>query len=327
MQYLNVKGFAKPVSRLIFGTAWFTLDDEECAHEMMDLYVSRGGNFIDTGRYYGKGNGIAKSEEILFRWLKKSGIREEIFIADKACNPFIDRNGVMHDERWRVSKEFMEEDLNYSLDHVGVDYFDLYMLHRDDPRIPVSELMDTLEMFRRNGLVKTYGVSNWQQSRVQEAMEYCRLMGYYGLSVNSPSYSLAHVKVPRWPGIVYADDHYALWHKDKDISLFAWGAQASGFFAEIPLFNPITASIDVREAYLHEINFERLKRAKELAEEKNVSPTNIALAYVMNQGLPVAAIIGPKNLDELDSSLNALEIILSPSDIEYLSLRSNKRLD
>ena len=73
MEYINVRGLDKPVPRLIFGTAWFSLDAEAEAHKMMDLYVERGGTMIDTGRYYGKGNGIAKSEEILDRWANFEG--------------------------------------------------------------------------------------------------------------------------------------------------------------------------------------------------------------------------------------------------------------
>ena len=125
MDYISVRGLDKPVPRLIFGTAWFSLDAEAEAHKMMDLYVERGGTMIDTGRYYGKGNGIAKSEEILDRWLRSSGIkRENIMISDKCCNCLIDRKGVLHEEFVRVSPTFIQEDLMYSLDRVGVDYFD-----------------------------------------------------------------------------------------------------------------------------------------------------------------------------------------------------------
>ena len=181
MEYLNVRGLDKPVPRLIFGTAWFSLDAEAEAHKMMDLYVERGGTMIDTGRYYGKGNGIAKSEEILDRWLRSSGVkREDIMISDKCCNCLIDRKGVLHEEFVRVSAKFIQEDLMYSLDRVGVDYFDLYLIHRDDPHVPVPELMDKLEELRIAGYFKAYGVSSWQPSRVAEAMEYCKRMNYRG---------------------------------------------------------------------------------------------------------------------------------------------------
>ena len=198
MEYLNVRGLDKPVPRLIFGTAWFSLDAEAEAHKMMDLYVERGGTMIDTGRYYGKGNGIAKSEEILDRWLRSSGVkREDIMISDKCCNCLIDRKGVLHEEFVRVSAKFIQEDLMYSLDRVGVDYFDLYLIHRDDPHVPVPELMDKLEELRIAGYFKAYGVSSWQPSRVAEAMEYCKRMNYRGPSVSSPSYSLVHAKYNR----------------------------------------------------------------------------------------------------------------------------------
>ena len=165
MEYINVRGLDKPVPKLIFGTAWFSLDAEEEAHKMMDLYVERGGNMIDTGRYYGKGNGIAKSEEILDRWLRNTKVkREDIMISDKCCNCLIDRKGRLHEEFVRVSPTFIQEDLMYSLDRVGVDYFDLYLIHRDDPHVPVEALMDKMEELRIAGYFKAFGVSSWQPS-------------------------------------------------------------------------------------------------------------------------------------------------------------------
>lgn len=188
MEYINVRGLDKPVPRLIFGTAWFTLDAEEEAHKMMDLYVERGGTMIDTGRYYGKGNGIAKSEEVLDRWLRSTKVkREDIMISDKCCNCLIDRKGRLHEEFVRVSPTFIYEDLMYSLDRVGVDYFDLYLIHRDDPHVPVEALMDKMEELRIAGYFKAFGVSSWQPSRVAEAIAYCKRMNYRGPSVSSPS--------------------------------------------------------------------------------------------------------------------------------------------
>ncbi|MGI5911845.1 MAG: aldo/keto reductase [Syntrophomonadaceae bacterium] len=320
MDYLKVKGLSKPVSKIIMGTAWFHLGDENEIDEMLDIYINEGGNVLDTGRFYGNGT----SEGLLYKWLRRSGKRDQVYIMDKCCHPFIDRSGKHHPIRWRVSPEFITEDLIYSLNNVGVDYFDLYLMHRDDPKIPVAELMDRLEQHYREGLIKAYGVSNWQLPRIKEAMEYCDRMGYYGLSVNSAAYSLATVKVPRWPGCVYGDDQYAKWHKENDLPLFAWGSQGAGFFAGIYPTDG-TAPRDIQEAYFTDENFEKLRRCQELGAEKGLEPINIALAYVLSQAVPVAAIIGSRSKDELYSSLNVFKVKLTPAEIEYLSLRSDAR--
>lgn len=322
MEYFHVRGIEKLVPRLVFGTAWFTLKDEAEAHKMMDLYVEKGGNFIDTGRYYGKGDGIAKSEEILARWLLSSGVkREDILISDKCCNCLIDRKGRLHEEFVRVSPKFIQEDLLYSLDRVGVDYFDLYLMHRDDAHVPVGDLMDKLEELRIAGFFKAYGVSNWQKERVEEAIEYCHRMCYKGLSVNSPSYSLAQVRHHRWPGTCYADDAYAAWHKEKEIALFAWAAQGAGFFTYAPPYDLEKADLLTRETYVTQENIERRSRAEVLAKGYGCTAINIALAYVLSQDLPIAAQIGPQNLFELEDCIKVLDLKLSPQEIEYLQMK------
>jgi aryl-alcohol dehydrogenase-like predicted oxidoreductase len=329
MDYMNIRGLEKPVSRLIFGTAWFSLSEEEEAHKMMDLYVERGGNMIDAGRYYGKGDGIAKSEEIIDRWLRSTKVkREDIMITDKCCNCLIDRKGVLHEEFVRVSPTFIQEDLMYSLDRVGVDYFDLYLIHRDDPSVPVPDLMDKLEELRIAGYFKAFGVSSWQPSRVAEAMEYCKRMNYRGPSVSSPSYSLIHAKHNRWPGTWYADDKFAQWHKDNDIALFAWAAQGAGFFVDpiLPAYDKNTAPMATRESFLTEENYARRERALELARVHNCSGTNIALAYVLSQDLPLFAQVGPQNLWELDDCIKTLDLKLTQAEIEYLRLERDTYL-
>ena len=87
MRYLKVKGLDKPISELVIGTAWFSVDCEPEIDEMLDIYIKEGGNVIDTGRFYGRGF----SEGLLARWLEKTGKRDDIIIIDKACHPFTDR--------------------------------------------------------------------------------------------------------------------------------------------------------------------------------------------------------------------------------------------
>lgn len=250
-------------------------------------------------------------------------------ISDKCCNCLIDRKGVLHEEFVRVSPTFIQEDLMYSLDRVGVDYFDLYMIHRDDPHVPVEALMDKLEELRIAGYFKAFGVSSWQPSRVQEALDYCKRMNYRGPSVSSPSYSLVHAKYNRWPGTWYADDEFAQWHKDHDIALFAWAAQGAGFFVDplLPAYDPEKAPMATKESFLTEENFKRRERALELAKVHGCSGVNIALAYVLSQDLPLAAQIGPQNLWELDDCIKTLNLHLTNAELDYLRLKRDTYQD
>ncbi len=100
--------------------------------------------------------------------------------------------------------------------------------------------------------------------------------------------------------------------------MFAWSSQARGFFSK--------GSPDYLEdkelvrCWYSEDNFERLKRAKELAKKKGVQPINIALAYVLQQKFPTAALIGPRNLFELKNCMIVFDIKLTEEEIKYISL-------
>ena len=107
MEYLNIKGLTVKASNISFGTATSTLEDEEKIHEMLDYYVSNGGNYIDTARFYGRGSGIQHTEELLGRWLAKGDNRSKVIIQSKCCNPYMDRNLNMFEDIPRVGRTFM----------------------------------------------------------------------------------------------------------------------------------------------------------------------------------------------------------------------------
>ena len=314
MKYLEIPGLAKKVSQLFLGTGWFNTPARDGIFKLLDAYFAAGGNVIDTGRFYAGGD----AERVIADWLEARGMakeRGEFVIVNKACHHFVDENNKHYAEQKRVKPEFITEDLEYSLDHMKQKYFDVYLLHRDDPEEPVEGLMDRLEKHRREGKIKVYGVSNWPIKRIEEAAAYAKRAGYQGVTVNNPSYSLASVQTPRWAGCLYADEEYISWHKGKNIFLFAWAPQASGFFAEIYGDNPPE---DYRKTYHTPENLRRRERCKALAKERGVSPTALALAYVFNCDVPMAATTGPRQIHELGEAISALGIKLSRDEISRL---------
>lgn len=319
MEYLKVKGIDKPFSRLALGTVWFEPQFSKEINTLMDAYVDKGGTVIETGRFYGPTH---QAESLVQHWLKQTGRREEIILIDKACHPIITPDDEHHPEYWRVKPDLITEDLYWSLYHTGCDYFDLFMLHRDDPHVPVGPLMDRFEQHREQGLFKAYGVSNWDTDRLEEAMDYCKQKGYQGLSVSSNSFSLAKVYNPRRPGTIHMDENEVLWYEGKDITLMSWASQAVGFLADIWKKDGNTPQW-IQDVYFTDENFERLNRAKILAKEKGVEPVNIAVAFVLCRNFPVSALIGCKNVQELDSSFRALDVRLSEKEMDYLCLKTD----
>lgn len=315
MKYGEIPHLDKKVSRFFMGTGWFTTSKQEKIFALLDAYFAAGGNVIDTGRFYSGGD----AERVITRWLDRRGMearRDDFLIVNKACHHYVDENNVHYPGQTRVTPENITEDLEHSLDNMKQKYFDIYLMHRDNPEQPVEDLVDRLEHHRREGKIKVYGVSNWSIHRIEQAQNYAEKSGYQGISVNNPAYSLATVKIPRWFGCVYADDEYVRWHENKNIALVAWAPQASGFFAGILGDD---APEDIKRTYFLPENFEKLERCRELAKKYAVSPTNIALAYIFNQKKTMLASIGPHNECEMREAVSALDIELSPREVAWLA--------
>jgi aryl-alcohol dehydrogenase-like predicted oxidoreductase len=116
-----------------------------------------------------------------------------------------------------------------------------------------------------------------------------------------------------------SDPESRRWLKKHQIPEFAWSSQAYGFFTERANAGPASDPFMVR-CWYSEDNWRRRERAIELAAKKGVAPTNIAAAYVLQQPFPTFALIGPRVLSELVSSLHALDVELTPREARWLNL-------
>ena len=117
-----------------------------------------------------------------------------------------------------------------------------------------------------------------------------------------------------WPDSVHASDLGSrAWYERTGMPLFAWSAQAAGFFAGVDV-------PDVARVYESRGNRERLRRATELAQARGCAANHIALAWVLNQPFPTYALIGPRTVAELEDSIAALEVELTPAECAWLDL-------
>lgn len=155
--------------------------DHEDAFKILDLYISLGGNVIDTARIYNdwvEGE-IGRSERVIGDWIQHRGGHDDLVIITKSGHPDLN---TMHISR--LSKENMRADLEKSLKALRINCVDIYFYHRDDLNRPVLELIETMEDFVREGKIKYYGCSNWTTDRMKEAMTYCKEKGYRGFVAN-----------------------------------------------------------------------------------------------------------------------------------------------
>jgi len=305
MKTITIPGVSKPITTLIQGSDYFrpSVYDQVCT--VLDRYIAIGGNTIDTAHIYCGG----ESEVAIGQWLKDRNNRDDVVILTKGAHH--DQNGP------RVNPEAISKDLFKSLERLGTDYIDLYALHRDDPTVPVSVIIDALNEHIVAGRIKAIGGSNWTVERLQEANEYAEANGLVGFTFSSPNLSLAKAKEPFWAGCVSADASDCEWHEKHQMPILSWSSQARGFFTG--RFTPEDRSNeDLVRVFYSDDNWERLRRAEQLGKEKGVSTIQIALAYVLNQPFPTCALIGAQNEEELISCLEGSDIVLTAEEVKWL---------
>ncbi len=311
MTYGEIEGVGKPISRLVMGSMIFSPERQPFTCAMLDHFVELGGTCIDTAYIYMGG----KSEPAIGNWIALRGNRDEVVIITKGAVPSPER----------CTPEWIDRHLRESLDRLKTDYVDIWMMHRDNPALPVSAFVDCLNEHLRAGRIRAYGASNWSLDRLAEANAYAAGHGLRGFDCNSPNLSLARWNEPIWEGCVSASAPEArAWHEERQMPLFAWSSQAQGFFTG--RYSPDdTSNRDMVRCWYNQPNFERLERARQLAEEKGVTATQIAMAYVLCQPFPTFALIGPRTVEETYTSALGLNVKLTPDELAWLNLEDTSR--
>lgn len=315
MKKIKVKGWKEnkeiciEASNLFLGSADFLRPDNmEQVHKMYSDFLSKGGNAIDTAEHY------RHAEPAIGKWIEETGRREELVIFTKGCHPKREARDVK-----RVNAACIREDIEHSLDTMHVDHVELFALHRDNPEIPVGEIMEELNRQIEAGHIYAAGVSNWELGRIKEANRYALEHGLHPLTFNSPNLSLAKPMHPRWPGCVSASDEMVKWHEEQDIAMLSWSSQAGGFFSG-RFTRDFCDDEEIRDCFYNDENWARYDRCMEIAAKKGKTPIQVALAWVLNQTFNIAAIIGPEQISELDNSIEGSDIVLTKEEVKYLNL-------
>ncbi|HLL88434.1 MAG TPA: aldo/keto reductase [Tepidisphaeraceae bacterium] len=303
MKYGRIPGVDKDVSRLIFGC-----DNQGSlpnAAVNFDDWFARGGNAFDTSFVYGGG----RPEVLLGQWMELRGVRDQCVVIAK---------GLHTPDTYpaRFNYEFPK-----TLERLRTNYADLYVMHRDNPDVPVGEFVDVINAEIKRGRIKAWGGSNWSPSRIDAARDYAKKHGLVAPVALSNNFSLARMVEPVWDGCISASDPQTRgWLKQTQTVLLAWSSQARGFFLPGRAHPSKTDDAEMTRCWYAEDNFKRLARAEELAKRHNVQAINIALAYVLCQPFPTFPLIGPRQPSETRTSLPALDVTLSDRDLKYLNL-------
>lgn len=311
----RLPGVEKPLSRLVQGTVMVGSADEAASFRLLDEVFALGGTAFDTAHVYGQGD----NERTFGRWVRSRGVRDEIVVIAKGAHHNADRK--------RVTPFDVTADLHDSLARFGFGYVDLYVLHRDDPSVPVGPIVEVLNEHRKAGLIGAFGGSNWSHTRIAEANRYALEHKLTPFAVSSPNFSLAEQVREPWEGCVSiggpSGREARTWYAEHKTPLLTWSSLAGGFFSgrfrrdNLDTFTSYLDRLCVG-SYAYEDNFKRLDRAAQLARDKGVSLPQLALAYVLSQPLDIYALVGCSSGAEFEANMAALELTLSGEELGWL---------
>lgn len=320
MIYTQFPSTALKHSVICLGTGSFGTEiSEDKSLAMLDAFAEAGGNFIDSAHIYAAWlpNGTGQSERTVGKWLR-SRRPNDFIVGTKGGHPHLDSMEIS-----RLSPEEIANDLNDSLERLQRDQIEMYWLHRDDPQIPVDEIMGALNTHIQSGKILALGASNWNTDRIEAANAVASKEGWTGFSASQIRWSLAEVNPAMQgnAGMVQMDESILTWHRAKGFPAASYSSQANGFFAH-PLPNPNGTMTEKQKSlaptYLSPKNRERYQRAEGLGRKLGRSAHEIALAYMWSQSFPSIAIIGPGRLEQLRESLLVADLKLSPDEVSLL---------
>ncbi len=314
MRLRRLPGLTTPCSAIVLGTGGFgSAVPRDQAFALLDAFAEAGGTALDSAHIYAAWlpGGVGASEGTIGAWLASRGLRSRMLVGTKGGHPHLDSM-----ERSRLRPEDLAADLADSLDRLALPSVDLYWLHRDDPAIPVDEILGALQPHLRSGAISAIGASNWGWQRLEQAQVCAALHGWSGFAASQCSWSLAaFAPAHRFSGgLVGMDEATLAWHARSGLAQIPYSAQANGFFAKPP-----AQALERLPQYAHPANARRRQVAQTLAARHNVSANAIALAWLLQHPQGGFGIIGPNDAAQLADSLDAANLQLEAADWESLA--------
>jgi aryl-alcohol dehydrogenase-like predicted oxidoreductase len=313
MEYVNLGNTGLRVSRICLGMMSFGSDsdrawvlDEEAAEPIARAAVEGGVTFFDTADTYSAGASELATGRLLARLLS----REEAVVATKVFMPMTPgENG------GGLSRKHILSAIDASLKRLGMDYVDLYQIHRWDPRTPIEETMEALHDVVRAGKARYIGASSMFAWQFAKAQNVARSNG--------------------WTRFVSMQNHYNLIYREEEREMIPQCLeQGIGVIPWSPLARGVLAGNRTREGgrlttrsdsdpftdylYSQPTEFDVVERVAEVAAEREVPSAQVALAWLLHKPAVTAPIVGATKPDHLTDALAAEQLTLSEQEISRL---------
>jgi aryl-alcohol dehydrogenase-like predicted oxidoreductase len=316
MLYGNLPGVSLPLSRLVFGTANPMMIRGENCFELLDAAYAAGVTTFDTALSYGD------AEVSLGNWIHNRGLQGKVVVITKGCRSTAWKE--------RLSAPELLNDLWGSLSRLRLDHIDVYLLHRDQPSAHLGPIIDTLNELQTQGTIGAFGCSNFTIQRIQEAHAYAASRGLQSFAISSPAFSLAQMvgdadEIWKTSVSLTGDKEAQAWYQENALPVLSYSGTARGFFSgrigsSEPERSAELLTATARREYAYPANFERLRRAEILAEEKGITVPQVALAWLFGQPLNIFAVIGTTRAAHLLDSIEATNIRLTRQELDWLDL-------
>jgi aryl-alcohol dehydrogenase (NADP+) len=315
MQYVNLGSTGLKVSRICLGAMtygskqwreWVLEEDE--SRPFIQRAVELGINFFDTADVYSSG----VSEQILGRALKEfGGPRDRLVIATKVFFPMGD--GL---NQRGLSRKHILHSIDDSLRRLGVDYVDLYQIHRFDYHTPILETLEALDLVVRSGKARYIGASSmfaWQFAKMLYTAD------QHGLT--------RFVSMQNHYNLIYREEEREMIPlcRDQGIGLIPWSPLARGFLmgnrSKENFGETLRARTDdyAQRMYYQDSDFIVVDRLSEIARRRGVSNAQIALAWVLAQPGITSPIIGASRMHHLHDAVAALDLKLEEDEQKALA--------
>lgn len=303
--------------RIVFGTA--ALGKATDPFALLDAAYAQGLRRFDLARTYSGGH----SERIFGAWMDDRNIA-------RGSIDIITKGGMGHDKygtpnRPLLTRDGLQEEVTASLQALRTDHVDMYMFHRDDLRMSVKQFVLWGNDLVRCGQAKTWGVSNWSFERFRDAYELAMTLGLEPPRANSPQFSLAIPRCEVWPttqsisGPQYVEQ--IQWYEERNIELLCWEVLAKGFMAKPTLWNeqsvdpsslyaPVEIGSDawrlqrIQRAYCYDQNYYCRRLAVQLARQRGLTLSQIAILYILSMGKNIHVIFGSNSLNHMEDVLS-----------------------
>jgi aryl-alcohol dehydrogenase-like predicted oxidoreductase len=281
--------------------------DEEAALPFYRQAIDAGINFFDTADLYSQG----KSEEVTGRALQKLGVaREHIVIATKVFYP----TGSTPNEQG-TTKKHVRHAIDASLQRLGVDYIDLYQIHRYDRSTPMEETLAALTDLIKQGKVLHIGASSMYAWEFARFLHIARTNGFAQFVSMQNHYNL-----------IYREEEREMipFCREENIGVIPWSPLARGFLAgnrprsgegETTRGKSDASS---RRLYYQESDYQVLDRVTDLAKKRGMSNAQLAIAWMLHKPAIISPIVGATKPHHLDEAIKALDVRLSDDEIKYL---------